>query len=274
MSRSMPYRILISIFLVALGLTGAAVAADDAALYKQGMAAVAASDFALAFDKLEAAITADPNNLRYGTDYRQAVIAAGSAKDKASYERCIAFFEKIVTDHPAASNAWLNFGFAHVDKIPVEGSITQVILANTSLGHFGTALELDESWLGLYSRGHALLFWPPIFGRAGDGVADLERAVKISQAASDNKLHYARAWTALGDGHWRLTDLAKARKIWRQGQDLYPDDPDLKTRLELQDDAKLVLYLDAHYDTSLRVGTHLREIFASEDNQDDEDDQA
>ena len=44
------------------------------------------------------------------------------------------WLEKLVAENPEASNAWLNYGFAYVDKIPVEGAITQVILANTSLG--------------------------------------------------------------------------------------------------------------------------------------------
>ena len=60
------------------------------------------------------------------------------------YERCIAFFAQLVEKHPDAANAYLNLAFAHVDKIPAEGAITQVLLANTSLGHFGTALELEE----------------------------------------------------------------------------------------------------------------------------------
>ena len=58
--------------------------------------------------KLEAALAADPDNLRYGSEYRQAVIQA------KEYERSLKFFEKLVADHPTAANAYLNYGFAYV----------------------------------------------------------------------------------------------------------------------------------------------------------------
>ncbi len=234
--------------------------------YAGGRAAVEAGRWEKAVASFEAAIAAEPENLRYGTEYRQAVIAAVDAgAEKDLYDRAIAFFERLVADHPEAANAWLNYGFIHVDKIPVEGAITQVILANTSLGHFTTALVIEESWLGLYSRGHAYLFWPPIFGFTPDGVADLERAVEISQTDERKRPYYARAWAALGDGHWRLKDLTKAREVWKKGLEIYPDDPELKARVDSADDKALVAYLEAHYDTGNRVGTHLREIFDDQD---------
>lgn len=249
-----------------LSVASAAFAGDPAADDAAGKTAVEAGQWDQALESFEAAVAAEPDNLRYGTDYRQAVIAAVDAgADKELYDRAIAFFKKLVTDHPEASNAWLNYGFIHVDKIPVEGAITQVILANTSLGYFTKALELEETWLGYYSRGHAYLFWPPIFGFTPKGIADLERAIEISQKDGRKRPYYARAWAALGDGQWRLDDLQKAREIWKKGLEIYPDDPELKARLDAKDDEALVAYLEAHYDTGNRVATHLREIFDDED---------
>ena len=68
--------------------------------------------------KLESALAADPDNIRYGSEYRQAVIQA------KEYDRSLKFFEKLVADHPKSGNAYLNYGFAYVDKIPAAGSIT------------------------------------------------------------------------------------------------------------------------------------------------------
>src|SRR5229473_6340994 len=119
--------------------------------------------------KLESALAADPDNIRYGSEYRQAVIQA------KEYDRSLKFFEKLVSDHPKASNAYLNYGFAYVDKIPAAGAITQVILANTALTQFTKALRLRPSWIAYYTRGNSYLFWPKIFKRAYLGVADLEQ---------------------------------------------------------------------------------------------------
>jgi hypothetical protein len=56
--------------------------------------------------KLEGALSADPDNLRYGSEYRQAVIQT------KEYDRSLKFFEKLVADHPKSGNAYLNYGFA------------------------------------------------------------------------------------------------------------------------------------------------------------------
>lgn len=252
------------VLLLALLWAGAAFAADARSLYEEGVAAAAAESFDVAFEKLEAALDAEPDNLRYGTAYRQAVIAAAGNEKKELYDRAIEYFKKLVEQHPQAANAYLNLAFAYVDKIPAEGAITQVILANTSLGHFGSALAIEDSWLGRYSRGHAYLFWPPIFGRTPNGIADLERAIEIARENGGPKPYQARAWAALGDGYWRLDNVRKAREIWQQGLEVFPDDPHLQARFSRTDRAELDAYLEAHYDAGKRVETHLREIFESE----------
>ena len=194
-------------------LASAPAEAND--FYRQGMKKVAAEEWPAALDLLEKAVLAEPNNLRFGTDYRQAVIEAGE------YDRCLAFFEQLVADDPKAANAVMNYGYAHVDNIPVEGAITQVILANTALTHFTAALKLEETWLGRYTRGNSYLYWPPIFGFTQSGMDDLERAIAIARK-TEKRAYHGRAWAALGDGYWRLEDPQKAAEIWRRGLELYP----------------------------------------------------
>lgn len=243
--------------IAALLLAGAlwlGAGADD--FYHQGLRKVAAEDWPAALDLLERAVAAEPNNLRIGTDYRQAVIAAGE------YDRCLAFFERLVAEHPDLPNLWMNYGFARVDKIPVEGAITQVILANTALGHFTTALELEETWLARYTRGNSYLYWPAIFGRTQKGIDDLERAIEMA-AGMTKRTYHGRAWAALGDGYWRLDDPEKAAATYRKGLELYPDNPLLKERAALSREA-LDAYLEALFDTNRRVETHLREIWKAE----------
>jgi tetratricopeptide (TPR) repeat protein len=237
-------------------------AVDASALHRRGLQAMAEGRWGEALDVLEAATAAAPNDILIGADYRQAVIgAATAAKTIAPYDRCLAFFEKLVAQHPRAANAHLNHGFAHVDKVPAEGAITQVILANRALEHFGKALAIEESWLGYYSRGHAYLYWPPIFGRTGAGIADLERAVAIGRAKGDRQAYYGHAWAALGDGYWRKDDVARAREIWKEGLALHPSSAEIQARASLTEREALDAYLEKHYDVTARVGTHLHEIY-------------
>lgn len=216
-----------------------------------GPAAAAEPDASLR--QLEAAVAADPENLRAASDYRMAVIKAGA------YDRCVGFFEKLVAAHPRSANAWLNFGYAYVDKIPAAGSITQVILANTAVTRFSKSIELRESWLALYTRGNSYLYWPKVFGRAPLGVADLEKAVEIARREEKKKRVYARSFAALGDGYWKTDQLDRAKVIWQEGAKLFPDDPQLRARLDAlgKGAEALEAYLDEQLDPHKRVDTNL-----------------
>ena len=101
---------------VTVGCCGTVQANEAESLFQEAVQAAQADNYDTALAKFEAALKADPNNLRYGNAYRLTVVKINQAK---TYDRCIAFFQKLVADHPKASNAFLNFGYAYVDKIPV-----------------------------------------------------------------------------------------------------------------------------------------------------------
>jgi tetratricopeptide (TPR) repeat protein len=213
---------------------------------EQPLAAPSASDLA----RLEAAVAADPEDLRAASDYRKAVIRYGE------YDRCLAFFDKLTAEHPQAANAWLNYGYAFVDKIPAAGSITQVILANNALKQFTRAIELRKSWLALFTRGNSYLYWPKVFNRAPLGVADLEEAVALARAEAKQKRVYARSFVALGDGYWKTDQPDKARAVWKEGLERFPGDAQLQARLERDGDA-LTSYIEDQLDPNKRVDTDL-----------------
>lgn len=174
---------------LAVGCCSTVQANEAESLFQEAVQAAQDDSYDTALTRFEAALQADPNNLQYGNTYRLTVVKLNQAK---TYDRCIAFFQKLVTDHPKAPNAFLNFGYAYVDKIPVEGAITQVLLANKALGQFSAALALEESWLGLYTRGNSYIYWPAIFGRTPLAIADLEKAIALSKQTAKRSYH-ARA---------------------------------------------------------------------------------
>ena len=203
---------------------------------------------------LEARLAADADNLQLGSQYRRTVIRL------EAYDRAIAFFEKLVASHANAAYAHLNYGFSYVDKVPAAGSITQVILANNALGEFTKSIELRPSWIGLYTRGNSYLYWPKIFGRASLGVADLEAAIEM-QKADPKRPYHARTYVALGDGHWKMDNLDKARAVWSEGLREFPGNPQLAARLAKSgDDLKAVM--DDAYDITKRIDTSLEELWA------------
>lgn len=224
-----------------------------AALFAAGMEAVAAGELAKGIDKLEAAVVAAPDNLRYAAEYRQAIIGS------REHDRAIGLFEKLAATHPQSANLRMSLGYAVVDKVPSAGAITQVILANTAIGHFSKALAIEESWLALYTRGNSYIYWPRIFGRTPLGIADLEKAIAMARGMEKRSYH-ALAWVALGEGYWRSGDMDKARKTWAEGLAMFPGDDRLEARASRQG-ADLDAFLEEHFATSTRVGTDLRELW-------------
>ncbi|MDP6038119.1 MAG: hypothetical protein QGG64_06185 [Candidatus Latescibacteria bacterium] len=239
---------------------GVATAENAKTHFKAATKAAAAGDYATAQDKYEAALKADPNNLEYGNDYRQTVVKINEVE---TYDRCIAFFEKLTTDSPKSPNAWMNYGYSFVDKIPVEGAITQVLLANTALGYFSTALELEDTWLGHYTRGNSYLYWPAIFGRTPLAIEDLKQAIEHSEKAKKLRSFHARPYIGLGEAYWRLDDLVKARAIWEDAVVKFPENEDLKKRLSMDDEA-LTAFLTVHFEPGKRVNTDLSVLWEEE----------
>jgi tetratricopeptide (TPR) repeat protein len=222
--------------------------------YKSAVKALAANDFPTALRYLELAITDDPENVRYASEYRQAAIRA------KEFDRSLQFFQKAVAEHPNSANLYLNFGFAYVDKIPAAGSITQVILANNAQTQFSKAIELQPNWIGYYTRGASYLFWPKVFNRAALGVADLQKAMAI-QKKGPRHSYYVRTYIALGDGYWKTDDLEKARATWKQGLKEFPGNEQLKTRLSQQGD-QLKATIEDQFDPNKRVNTDLSELWS------------
>jgi tetratricopeptide (TPR) repeat protein len=241
------------IFCLSVFTSDVAAAAPPPSRYEQAEALAAAGQVEAALPLFETALAADPDSLRAGSDYRQAVIRAGA------YDRALDFFAQLVEQHPRSHNAWLNYGYAYVDKIPAAGSITQVILANQALDKFGKAIEIERSWLALYTRGKCYLYWPVVFGRAPLAVADLEEAVAISKRGPKRSVH-ARAYVALGDGYWKTNQPEKARAIWREAAGLFPGDPQLQARLG-RDGEELSAYIYDQLDPLKRVDTNLSPLW-------------
>lgn len=218
-----------------------------------------AEDASSALANLENQLEKDPDNLRLGSSYRQVVVQT------SQYDRALKFWEKLAGEHDNSSNAHLNYGFEYVDKMPVAGSITQVLLANSALTQFSKSLELKPSWIAYYTRGNSYLYWPKIFGRTPNAIADLEEAMKI-QKADKKQVYHVRTYIALGDAFWKMDEMDKAKATWTEGLSQFPDNAALKLRLAKQGD-ELKAVQDETYDVTKRIDTSLSELFPAQGGQ-------
>ena len=151
----------------------------------------------------EARLQTDPNNLRLGADYRQAIIAG------KQFERAIKFFRDLVRRNPKAQNACINFAFAYIDKIPDASGFSQPFLGRDAINTFSKALQLGPNWLALYVRGLVYLYYKPFMRVTHLGVEDLERALEM-QRREPLRSYHVHTFISLGDGYWKMNNLTRA----------------------------------------------------------------
>ena len=202
------------------------------------------------FEDLEQAIAADPENLAIAAEYRQQAIAAGA------FDRSIDFFEKLAKRKGSGPNVQMSLALAYVDKVPVAGDMRRLYLGRDAINALTKSLAQRPTATGYYVRGLIDLYYNRfMFNRTDKGVADLEHALAIVPADASPIL-VRRIYTALGDGYFRLDQLAKARSTWTAGLEKFPDDAALQERLAksgeaLADVVTTALTASHRVDTSL-----------------------
>ncbi len=197
----------------------------------------------------EARLQREPDNLRLGADYRQAVIPG------KQFDRAIKFFRDLVKKNPRSQNAYINYAFAYIDKIPDASGFSQPFIGRDAINTFGRALQLGPNWLALYVRGLVYLYYKPFLRVTHLGVEDLEKALEM-QRREPQRSYHVHTYISLGDGYWKMNDLQRATAVWREGLDHFAGNAALQARLaakgvELQRLVTDTLDADVRIDTSL-----------------------
>ena len=205
-------------------------------------------------DDFEARLVQDPANLRVAAEYRQLVIETGR------YDRSIKLFERLARDPRGGANRFLNLALANVDKVPVSGSVRRALLGRDALNALTRAIAIEPTDLAYLIRGLVNLYYDQfVFHRTDKGVADLETARQL--AASHPQIAYVpRILVALGDGYWRLNRPDRARSVWREGLEAFPDQQTFRVRLDARAD-QIPDIIERALDAGVRVDTTLRELF-------------
>jgi hypothetical protein len=200
----------------------------------------------------EARLQREPDNLRLGADYRQAVIPG------KQFDRAIKFFRDLVKKNPRAQNAYINYGFAYIDKIPDASGFSQPFIGRDAINTFSKALQLGPNWLALYVRGLVYLYYKPFLRVTHLGVEDLERALEMQRREAQRSYH-VHTYISLGDGYWKMNDLPRATAAWREGLEHFAGNASLQARLAAKG-AELQRLVTDTLDADVRIDTSLSEF--------------
>lgn len=204
---------------------------------------------------LEEAVTANPEDLRVCADYRQRIIAAGE------YDRAIKLLERLAGRPTTGPNVHISLALAYVDKVPIVSSFRRIFLGRDAMRSLTRAIDREPGLVAYYIRGLIALYYPDaVFHRARGGIADLEHARSLLPGLPAQPYH-ARVYISLGDGYWKVRDLARAVSIWTDGLRRFPADRVLQSRVSHKG-ADLDRLVDHALDPATRVDTSLQELFA------------
>jgi hypothetical protein len=170
----------------------------------------------------------DPEDLKLAADYRQTVIAT------EHYDRSIDFLEALAKRSGSGPNVKISLALALVDKIPPSGELRRAYIGHDALDALTDSIAQRPSVLAYYVRGRINLHFDRFpMNRMSKGIDDLQYALTLVTPETPSAL-VARVYMTLGDGHFKMKEPAKAREVWTAGAALFPNDPEIKLRLDSQ----------------------------------------
>jgi len=163
-------------------------------------------------------------------DARQAAWA--SLRGRGLLDQAIALMEARAAAAPDDPALQFDVGVGYIEKIQeVSGGLEAGKWATKADAAFDRTLALDEEHLDarLY-KAMSLSFWPPIFGKRAEAIAQFETLIE-KQAAHPAQDHFANSYVLLGNLHMESGNAAKALEVWQAGATAYPGDTDLAAKI-------------------------------------------
>jgi len=174
----------------------------------------------------EEQIAAHPEDLAVAAEYRQAAI------ESRLFDRPVDFLGKLAKRKGSGPNIAISYALACVDKIPTAGDVRRAYIGFDAMDALTRAIAQQPSVLAYYIRGRINLGYDKlIFHRTDKGAADLARAMAIITDDTPAALG-ALVYLSLGDAYYKLEQVAKAHETWVAGAAKYPEDRELRSRLD------------------------------------------
>jgi hypothetical protein len=182
-----------------------------------GQAIIQQGDLTRGLTYLKAAVLADPNNLRYGNDYRLAL------RNHQLYQDEQAFFS-VLAKKMQSPNVDIEYALSYVDLMrscpkPPDGLVCQAQDSYSSISILNGVLQKNPyNIIALYARGLNHLYWPALMGHLPKAQQDLQYAVALTRIQKMiGPLFVPQAYVALGDVFAKANNTQTARNVWLNG---------------------------------------------------------
>jgi len=203
-------------------------------------------------DKLDRMLSEMEDQLRtHPDDY---TLASHYRKQCATYDqhdRSIQYFTRLVEKNSDQTRYRVELACAYIDKIPTCGGVAAIVskgtLARKSLDQLDIVIAAHpDMWQAIYCRGMNHLHWPRALLHSDDAATDLKKCIELQKKHPSGDLpeYFVRAYLALGDAQTKMKQYNDARKAWREGLKLFPNNQDLNNRLAISDNDQLLAFVE------------------------------
>lgn len=154
-------------------------------------------------------------------------------RDQKLLDQLVALYEQAAKDDPQNPEAEVDLGNAYLQKIfevgngPLAGAWAQK--ADQA---FDQALTIDpEHWEARFTKAVSLSFWPAFTGKQTEAVRNFETLID-QQEKHAPEAHFASTYVILGNLYEQQGKADKAQEIWKRGQTAFPDNAEIKKKIE------------------------------------------
>lgn len=171
--------------------------------------------------------------LRADTGYEAEEALWAKIKAAGQLDAAIAQIEEMVGDDPQNADLQTDLGGAYLQKLfTVTEDPQKGVWALKADSAFDAALKVNpQHWDARFSKATSLAFWPPIFGKQGEAIANYETLVQQQEASGATKPEYAQTYVFLGNLYELQGKTDKANEIWNKGAGKFPGSAELKKKL-------------------------------------------
>jgi tetratricopeptide (TPR) repeat protein len=164
--------------------------------------------------------------------FEQKQAAWKQLKDSGQLDAAVAELERQVAANPDSTADAIALAEGYFRKCGQTDDVRQQgILAMKADQLLDTALGLDPSnWQAQFDKTSAMAHWPLELNR-GPKVAQQFQALIQEQESQPVQPQFALSYVRLGDFYQKTGDATDAGQVWQRGAALFPDNSDLRGRL-------------------------------------------